>query len=308
MSLAINLGEQQPQTTQDPLQQVPPPFILPDTTPRSDLHPQTQAQAQAPHIAAVGLPLIVSSSAESNEAPQVVNAPDHDHDHDHEQAPVPTTNESPSPRSNGSNSGAGSASSAGSAGVQNQDQAASNKTTSSADSNTGTTSGGGGGKLGGLLSNWAPGASAALKRPLAMQRSLSGLFGMRSPGVAVAESGRSEEHESQSQSQVGGAAAATGRKMSRGSMTSDESSLLLLDEAGKSGVVYHRGQRNGREVDEAGGTGGSSAWNAGERRRRLPNGASGIVLHKDLWKVSSREALFAIKLAADLMPLMVGSA
>ncbi|KAJ9091471.1 hypothetical protein QFC21_007206 [Naganishia friedmannii] len=240
----INLGTQQSTTTQDPLDQVPRPSVLPDTTPRAD--PQSQTP-QTTATAAMGLPLIVSSSAESNEAPQVVNAPDYEH------AP---NGESAVPASNGS-SGSGYASSAGSALAEKP---------TSADSNTGTTAG----KLGGLLSNWAPGA-AALTRPLSMQRSLSGLFGLRSPVAGIAQRPLSEPV-----ALVGEG----GRKMSQCSMTSDESSLLLMsDEGGKSGVVYHRAalhKRNEANVTSAAG---------GERRPRLPAGASGIVLHKDLWKL-----------------------
>ncbi|KAJ9115402.1 hypothetical protein QFC22_005157 [Naganishia vaughanmartiniae] len=239
----INLASQQSNsTTPNPLEQVPPPFVLPDTTTNADPQPQ------APPIATVGLPLIVSSSAESNDAPQVVNAPEHEQPTNEESSPAAPTNAS-----------TGSASSAGSA---------SGGKSTSAESNTGA-----GAKLGGLLSNWAPGV--ALKRPLSMQRSLSGFFGLKPSGIAESTSTKTSREEEQ----AGGEG---GRKMSRGSMTSDESSLLVADEGGKSGVVYCGVDGKRAFADVAAVAGG---WNAGERRRRLPDGASGIVLHKDLWKL-----------------------
>ncbi|KAJ9105831.1 hypothetical protein QFC19_003401 [Naganishia cerealis] len=169
-------------------------------SPSSDQAYDATAEPHAPHIPAVGLPVIVSSSAESDEAPQVVHTAGGKH------------------------------------------------------------------RGGGLVANWAPGA--ALKRPLAMQRSLSGFFGLRSSGIPDGD----------------GPAMSAERRVSHGSTMSDGSSVL---EDGTSGILYL-----GAQQKTAGSTAAMdvvSGWNAGERRRRLPQGASGVVLHKDLWKIEVDE-------------------
>jgi hypothetical protein len=211
------------------LQQVPPPFILPDTP---------QEQPSAPVVLNNALPVIVSSSAESTDSPQIVNVPEF------ETGETQTSEQSSS----------------------NDSKPTSSLSTGSDHSGDKTLatdgSSGSGGKSRGILSNWAP-AAAALKGPLAMQRSLSEFFGRRTQGPA--------EDDRTSFAQ-------TERRVSHSSTNSDASSLG----EGKSGILYYRANAKDKRgsVDTNG-----SGWSGGERRNRLPEGASGVAVHKDLWKV-----------------------
>lgn len=207
------------------LQQVPPPFILPDTP---------QEQPAAPIILNNALPVIVSSSAESNDAPQIVTAPD--------------AGDSQIPEQSSFNDSKPTSS------LSTGSELSGDKTL--ADGSSGSDD-----KPRGILSNWAP-AAAALKRPLAMQRSLSEFFGLKAPGPA------DEDRTPLAQN---------GRRVSHSSTNSDASSLV---EEGKSGILYYRAKEKRGSTDTAG-----SAWSNGERRNRLPEGASGVAVHKDLWKV-----------------------
>lgn len=225
------------------LQHVPPPFILPDTP---------QEQPPAPVILNNALPVIVSSSAESTDSPQIVNVPEFE-------AGEAQTSEQCSSNDSKPTSSL-------SAGSEH-----SGDKTLATDGSSGS-----GGKSRGILSNWAP-AAAALKGPLAMQRSLSEFFGRKTPG--------STEDDRTSFAQ-------TERRVSHSSTNSDVSSLG----GGKSGILYYRAKEKRGSTDTTG-----SVWSGGERRNRLPEGASGVAVHKDLWKVCC--FLFPIVSCADIPKL-----
>ncbi|GHJ83643.1 hypothetical protein NliqN6_0045 [Naganishia liquefaciens] len=205
------------------LQQVPPPFILPDTA--------SHEQPSAPVISNNALPVIVSSSAESNDDPQVVNAPDAS---DHPISEQSSSNDSKPTSSLSTHS----------------EQSGDNALATDGSSGSGE-------KPRGLLSNLVP-AAAALARPLGMQRSLSEFFGLKTQG---ADENRTPLAQNE-------------RRVSHSSTNSDASSLV---EEGKSGIIYY--QKRGSTDTTA------SGWSHGERRNRLPAGASGVAVHKDLWKL-----------------------
>jgi hypothetical protein len=219
--LAITLAQD---ANDQSLAQVPPPFVLPDT-----------AQLAAPVSKPNSLPVIVSSSAESNEAPQIVTVPD--------------ATENPSPRDSYSNN-------------SKTDSSLSRDSANSGDKTLHDSSSSTGKRGGGILSHWAP--AAALKRPLTMNRSLSEFFGLKPPTV-------SEPTDDDL------TPPAQERRPSHGSTNSEGSSVV---EDGKSGILYYRADKRGSTDTTA------SGWDRGERRKRLPAGASGVALHKDLWKVS----------------------
>lgn len=227
---AITLNVQEaPNNTTCPLNQVPPPFVLPDTT----------QQLNAPVTTTNALPLIVSSSAESNEDPQVVNVPD--------------ATENPSPEQSSSNG-------------SKTDSSLSRENVNSGDKTLNESSSGSGGKLGGILSNWAP--AAALKRPLGMNRSLSEFFGLKASNTVSEPADDDRTPPAQGE-----------RRVSHSSTNSDGSSMV---EDGKSGILYYRAKDKRGSTETTG-----NGWNLGERRsKKLPEGASGVALHQDLWKVS----------------------
>ena len=218
--LAITLDAQQ--QIDAALQQVPPPFILPE--------PSSQEQPSAPVISNNALPVIVSSSAESNDAPRIVNAPD-------------AGDQQPFEQSSSNDSKHTSSLSAGSENPGDKILATEGSSSS-------------GDKPRGILANWAP---AALAGPLGLQRSLSGFFGLKTQTTTDENRTPLAQNE---------------RRVSHSSTNSDASSLV---DEGKSGIIYY--QKRGSTDTTA------SGWSHGERRNRLPEGASGVAVHKDLWKV-----------------------
>lgn len=101
-----------------------------------------------------------------------------------------------------------------------------------------------------------------------MNRSLSEFFGLRAPTTVSEPADDDRTPPAQGE-----------RRVSHGSTNSDGSSMV---EDGKSGILYYRAKDNRGSTDTTG-----SGWNLGERRiRKLPEGAGGVALHKDLWKVS----------------------
>ncbi|KAJ9108185.1 hypothetical protein QFC20_003548 [Naganishia adeliensis] len=212
-TITLNVQEA-PNNTTCPLNQVPPPFVLPDTT----------QQLNAPVTTTNALPLIVSSSAESNEDPQVVNVPD--------------ATENPSPEQSSSNG-------------SKTDSSLSREYVNSGDKTLNESSSGSGGKLGGILSNWAP--AAALKRPLAMNRSLSEFFGLKASNTVSEPADDDRTPPAQG-----------GRRVSHSSTNSDGSSVV---EDGKSGILYYRAKDKRGSTDTTG-----SGWNLGERRSKKLTG------------------------------------